>query len=254
MYGGLKSFALSLALHAGVVGGGMTMLSFMANSSEAVVIDLSITDTVAASGAETASTVEKTVQKPDRPEPSRPIPAVKPVKQAAAPEPVTEKQTQPEPSVAAATESLSDKAAAKDSATDSGLRQSAATGSGKAGTGGGGGQGSAGHGRNQGNSPTGDEQLQQIYTKEHFSYIKRIISERIRYPRAARVSRQQGTVLVMFTINRDGHISGLQVADSSGSSLLDQNAMEAVKDAAPFPRPPVVAQLKVPIVYSLNQH
>ncbi|MEK6652305.1 MAG: energy transducer TonB [Nitrospirota bacterium] len=42
------------------------------------------------------------------------------------------------------------------------------------------------------------------------------------------------------------------IKEGSGITLLDRNAIETVKKASPFPRPPVEAQLLIPIKYSLN--
>jgi protein TonB len=51
----------------------------------------------------------------------------------------------------------------------------------------------------------------------------------------------------------DGRINHLLVVKSSGYELLDQNALESVQKAAPFPKPPVMAELRVPISYSLSR-
>ncbi len=42
------------------------------------------------------------------------------------------------------------------------------------------------------------------------------------YPDAAAAQGQQGTVTVEFTAHRDGHVTGLRMTDSSGSTFLDQ--------------------------------
>lgn len=55
------------------------------------------------------------------------------------------------------------------------------------------------------------------------------------YPYAARRRQVEGRVTVRFVIHPDGTVAGLQVVKSSASSLLDDAAVKAVQDAAPFP-------------------
>lgn len=55
------------------------------------------------------------------------------------------------------------------------------------------------------------------------------------YPYAARRRQVEGRVTVRFVIHPDGTVDGLQVIKSSASSLLDEAAVKAVRDAAPFP-------------------
>ncbi len=45
-------------------------------------------------------------------------------------------------------------------------------------------------------------------------------------------------VAVMFTIRRDGSVSNVKVAETSGNRALDFSAMRAIQDAAPFPALP----------------
>ncbi|WP_448383796.1 TonB family protein [Desulfosoma sp.] len=55
------------------------------------------------------------------------------------------------------------------------------------------------------------------------------------YPYAARRRQVEGRVTVRFVIHPDGTVAALQVVKSSASSLLDDAAVKAVQDAAPFP-------------------
>lgn len=47
-----------------------------------------------------------------------------------------------------------------------------------------------------------------------------------------------GTVMVMFSIVEDGSLDFVKVERSSGNTVLDQAAVDAVRKAAPFNRPP----------------
>ncbi len=57
------------------------------------------------------------------------------------------------------------------------------------------------------------------------------------YPNAAAEQGQQGTVTVEFTAHRDGHVTGLRMTDSSGSTFLDQawTGIFAQNMLPPFP-------------------
>lgn len=56
----------------------------------------------------------------------------------------------------------------------------------------------------------------------------------LKYPRSA-VSSAGGEAQVAFTVLADGSATGIRVVSSSGSPVLDQAAMDAVRKAAPFP-------------------
>lgn len=59
-----------------------------------------------------------------------------------------------------------------------------------------------------------------------------------RYPPQARRKSLEGTARVAFTISRDGSVSGIRLAGSSGHALLDQAALDMVRRAAPMPKFP----------------
>jgi periplasmic protein TonB len=52
-----------------------------------------------------------------------------------------------------------------------------------------------------------------------------------RYPEAARARGEQGTVRLALTIDRGGHVVSARVIGSSGSSALDQAALEMARNA-----------------------
>jgi protein TonB len=62
-----------------------------------------------------------------------------------------------------------------------------------------------------------------------------------RYPEAARVRGIQGVVKVEFTVDREGRIVASHVAQSSGSSALDAEALATLRRADPLPAPPIKA-------------
>ena len=90
------------------------------------------------------------------------------------------------------------------------------------------------------------------YLKANFSYIKDMINRNLEYPKIARKMGWEGQVRISFTILASGESRDVRIIHSSGREMLDKNAVEAVKSASPFPRPPAEARIIVPIVYRLN--
>ena len=89
------------------------------------------------------------------------------------------------------------------------------------------------------------------YIKAHYEYIKNGIQNKMIYPLIARKKGWQGTVIVSFVVCTDGKVQDVQIKESSGFSILDQSAVNTIKNAAPFPPPPARAELIVPINYNL---
>ncbi len=78
-----------------------------------------------------------------------------------------------------------------------------------------------------------------------------------RYPHQARVRAQQGTVRVAFALDSAGHVVSSRIVKSSGSSILDQETLELLERAQPFPVPPAGMgsrdlSLEAPISYALH--
>lgn len=64
--------------------------------------------------------------------------------------------------------------------------------------------------------------------------------------------RGKGTVTIAFTLNQDGSIAYAKVAKSSGRKRIDKAALNHVKRAAPFPRPPAEATLNFVLPISIR--
>lgn len=90
------------------------------------------------------------------------------------------------------------------------------------------------------------------YVKVNFTYIRDIIQKNIAYPHMARKRGLEGKVVVSFTVCADGEAQDITITESSGFEILDRSAVEAVRKASPFPKPPVKAALIIPVVYKLN--
>jgi len=75
------------------------------------------------------------------------------------------------------------------------------------------------------------------------------------YPEAARARGEQGTVRLALTIGRSGHVISAHIVSSSGSSTLDQAALEMARNATGRPLPPEMGSsvsLIVPVRYSIR--
>ena len=76
------------------------------------------------------------------------------------------------------------------------------------------------------------------------------------YPRAARLRRQEGEVVLRLTVDRTGRLLAAEIARPSGVDALDQAALDTARRAAPMP--PVPADepgdrliLLVPVLFAL---
>ena len=79
-----------------------------------------------------------------------------------------------------------------------------------------------------------------------------------RYPALARARRQQGTVYLRFSMNRDGEVVGARIEKSAGYSTLDEETLALLQRAQPLPKPPPeiggeTLELVVPIEYFLRE-
>lgn len=77
------------------------------------------------------------------------------------------------------------------------------------------------------------------------------------YPRQARQRRQQGTVTVRFTVDRQGQVSNVRILESSGHRLLDNEVEDLLRRAAPLPGipeglPEDRMEIELPMSFSLR--
>lgn len=90
------------------------------------------------------------------------------------------------------------------------------------------------------------------YLKVNFSFIRDAVERATRYPDMARRMGWEGKVLIAFTVCPDGLIEDIRVIKSCGFKGLDKDAIDTIKRCTPFPKPPVRAELTLPIIYRLN--
>ena len=88
-------------------------------------------------------------------------------------------------------------------------------------------------------NPEETEHTISLDTKDkRYSSYAEVIKERLmhhwNYPQQAFEDLIEGDVLVLFRIDRHGHLSGIRILRSSDFNILDNGAEKAIRDAAPF--------------------
>jgi protein TonB len=79
----------------------------------------------------------------------------------------------------------------------------------------------------------------QFITPDSYLEMVRLrIESRKRYPEAARKARIEGRVAIRFVLAADGSVRDLAVTRAARNDALNAAALEAVRQAVPFPRPP----------------
>ncbi|GFE61896.1 energy transducer TonB [Geobacter sp. AOG2] len=96
------------------------------------------------------------------------------------------------------------------------------------------------------------EKAQQRYVKEQYTYIHDLIVRRLVYPQAALRMGWSGRVVLSFVVAENGSVRSLQVKVSSGYPVLDARAVDTVRQCVPFPRPPVAAEIIMPVLFKLQ--
>lgn len=97
-------------------------------------------------------------------------------------------------------------------------------------------------------------------TKRDYGWLSEAVIRRVeelkRYPASARVDQAEGKVVLKVVINEDGSVGEVEVFQSSGHPALDKDAIETIRQAAPFhlPRPlgKAYKTLKIPMNYHID--
>lgn len=242
-------FFISLIIHTVVIVLAVVIGTTSASmNTKPVVIDLSILESIInSSGPPKEDSVPKALPAPKAPEPEKPK-IVKKIRQlekktneSSEPKIVTPVEQQGPVPIASAevqkTQPLTERLP--------GIGEQSASGTGLGERGGVGGSGN-------GTGGISADALRKRYLSEHFAYIKNIIQENITYPPRAQRMGWQGKVIVDFIILENGNAFTIKIAKSSGFAVLDDNVIKTVEAVAPFPKPPVKAELRVPITYRLE--
>ena len=98
-----------------------------------------------------------------------------------------------------------------------------------------------------------DRKLQAL---KYTDTIKQKIQEMRRYPIWAVRNRVEGNVCLRFYIRSNGSINGVEIIKSSGSNILDNEAVSTIRRAAPFQAIPgdvnlAIIEIEITIVFCL---
>ena len=99
-----------------------------------------------------------------------------------------------------------------------------------------------------------DDEPISLDTKEakyvsYFSRIKQQIQRVWVYPSQGIKRTLSGELTLKFEISKDGNLLSLRLINSSGSNILDANAVKAVRGAAPYyPFPITITKKKLSIL------
>lgn len=82
------------------------------------------------------------------------------------------------------------------------------------------------------------------------------ILENLRYPPAARRRSLTGTVHIEIVIEPSGGLGGVRIVESSSHAILDEAAVQSVKELEPIPfpshLPPRPLRARLPVVFDLR--
>ena len=90
-----------------------------------------------------------------------------------------------------------------------------------------------------------------LNAKDYFEMLNLRVYSFKKYPESARLSHIEGRVKIQFVLLADGTLKDIKIMKSSRHKQLDDAALDAVKKASPFPRPPAFI-FKTPITLGIE--
>jgi len=92
---------------------------------------------------------------------------------------------------------------------------------------------------------------------EYAGTLGRAIAKHKQYPKIAQMRGWEGEVMLDLKLDGDGNVISANVRNGSGYEALDKQALEMVKKASPFPRPPEALRgrsfnITVPVSFKLE--
>ena len=86
----------------------------------------------------------------------------------------------------------------------------------------------------------------------NYAWIRDAIQRASAYPPTARRMGWEGKVVVAFRLLSDGSVRDVRIVQGSGHAALDRGAIDAVRNASPFPRSPGEAEIITPVLFILT--
>jgi len=95
--------------------------------------------------------------------------------------------------------------------------------------------------------------VEKEFLDAHLGEIRALLIQNLKYPRNAQRLKMQGEVRVSFRLKSNGSVENIEVLQSSGFEILDEDAKALIKNTAPqFPKPSKSVHLSVPLAYLLR--
>ncbi|MFQ5693018.1 MAG: energy transducer TonB, partial [Nitrospinota bacterium] len=89
---------------------------------------------------------------------------------------------------------------------------------------------------------------QDIRYRSYRDAIWKRVNDRLFYPESAAAEKVGGKVVIRFEVTRDGRLATLELIESSGFPIFDEEALMAIRRAAPFPKfPPTISASRLAI-------
>lgn len=101
------------------------------------------------------------------------------------------------------------------------------------------------------NTGNAEGQVQFTSAKEYFEMLNLRVQRFKEYPESAKSAHIEGRVHIEFVLLNDGTLSDIKILKSSRHKNLDEAALEAIKKASPFPRPPAFL-FKTPVTMRIS--
>ena len=95
--------------------------------------------------------------------------------------------------------------------------------------------------------------IEKEFLNAHLGEIRALLIQNFKYPKNAQRLKMQGEVRVSFRLQSDGSVVNIEITQSSGFELLDEDARALIKNtASQFPKPTKSISLSIPLSYILH--
>ncbi len=91
----------------------------------------------------------------------------------------------------------------------------------------------------------------QNISSQDYAFLRHLIEQHLKYPYIARINAYEGTVVISFMIE-DNVFKDIFVVKSSGYSVLDKSAIEAVKNIEPLVKINRNVKIVIPITFKIS--
>jgi len=90
---------------------------------------------------------------------------------------------------------------------------------------------------------------------KYLYYVRDILQENLAYPLTAKRLEIEGTVIIRFVIDKNGNVNlkNIKIVKSSGSNILDKQAIITVENSVPFKPPPNKKSIvvEIPVIFEI---